>query len=209
MTYYLADGGHVLISGATGSRKDYGGKTVLANWWASNLVAKGHRDVSVFINPKGHGFVRGNRVRSQSGLQQSLNAGTSQINYTKPHPNAVVAELAKRNANAVVVFDEAWEYDGSWGLNQTVRKLGNIDGGGIRGLVVSQRPWDLTDAVLNSTPLIVWVGPLTNEGQRYFETMNMSQEAAKINGKMEPYQWAVFDGGELQEVNDPVPASFA
>jgi hypothetical protein len=52
--YYLTDGGHVLISGATGAKEGYGGKTVTANWWFSEAVRKGWHDMGIFINPKGH-----------------------------------------------------------------------------------------------------------------------------------------------------------
>jgi len=213
MSYYLTDGGHVLIAGATGARDDYGGKSVLANWWYSELVEKGHRDVGLYLNPKGHSFVEGAHGRSLSELAEAYRRGKRRLSLDVQAPDAAIGFLeeliGREGSSAVAVLDEAWAYAGSQKVNEAVRQLGNLDGGGIRSLVVSQRAWDLPDAVLNSCPVKVWVGPLTSEGKRYFETMGMSEVGDALDGRMGAYQWAVVDGGELQEINDPVPEAYA
>ena len=48
MTYYLTDGAHVLISGATGAGDEFGGKSVLANWWFERSYARGWSDLALF-----------------------------------------------------------------------------------------------------------------------------------------------------------------
>jgi len=209
VTYYLADGGHVLITGATGARDDYGGKSVLANWWASELVEKGHRDVGLVVNPKGHSFYRGAHGGHLDDLAESYRQGERVLSLDVQAPDAAVAFVEELPGSAVVVFDEAWDYSQSQKLNEAVRQLGNVDGGGIRSLVVSQRAWDLPDAIRNSCPLKVWVGPLTSEGRRYFETMGQGGAADAIEGEMGAHEWAVVDGGELQDINQPVPERYA
>jgi hypothetical protein len=209
MSYYLADGGHVLISGSTGARDDYGGKTVLANWWMDNLVQKGHRDVALFLNPKRHGFIEGQTVHTVKGLAESYRAGNRVFDVRDTQPDKWVNFLLSLGRDAVVVFDEAQTYGDAEGLNDTLAMYGNRDDGSIRGLVITQRPWNLSEELRANMPVKVWVGPITNEGRRFFETEQMGTVADRLEGAMKPYHWAVTDAGELQEVNEPVPEGYA
>jgi len=85
VSYYLTDGAHCLISGATGAGDDYGGKSVLANWWFQQSVERGWHDVGVFFDPKGLGYVSRSddvrRVRTLKGLAQSYRAGYRLFDY--------------------------------------------------------------------------------------------------------------------------------
>jgi len=209
MSYYLADGGHVLISGSTGAKKGYGGKSVLANWWFSLLVEKGHRDLGVFINPKQHGFVRGQSVSTLKGFAESYKAGNRLFNVRAESPDEWIETLLHLEDDAVVVFDEAQSYGGSEALQDTLAMYGNRDGATIRGIVVTQRPWNLSEELRANMPVKVWVGPITNEGESFFDTEKMQTIGQELKGEMEPYQWAVTDAGELQEVNAPVPEEYA
>lgn len=207
--YYLADGGHVLISGSTGARDGYGGKSVLANWWYSNLVENGWRDLGVYVNPKGHSFVDGRTVRSLHGFAQSYRSGTRVFDYQSKDPDAIVETVRQIGDEAVIVFDEAQMYRDSDALNETLAMYGNLDEGSIRGLVVTQRPWNLSEELRANCPVKIWVGPITNEGHNFFQSEQMAAVANELDGQMDPYHWAVTDAGELQTVNSPVPESYA
>lgn len=207
--YYLTDNGHVLISGATGARDDYGGKTVLANWWFSSEVEKGHRHMGVFINPKGHGFINGRSVRSLKGIAESYRAGHRLFNVHTDTPEPYIEWMKQMPGEKVAVFDEAQQYADNdvfqWVLNQG----GNLDEGSIRALVVTQRPWNMPEPVRLNMPVKIWVGPMTPEGRKFFQAEQMPELADDLDGEIQPYHWAVTDAGELQHVNPPVPAKYA
>lgn len=205
--YFLTDGGHVLIAGATGARDDYGGKTVLANWWADQLVELGHRQVSLFVNVKEHSFVRGREVSTLRGAAQSYRAGYRRFDWRgNPADGAQWAE--ELPGEAVIVWDEAWDYSDSETLHAALRMWGNQPES-TRSLVVSQRPYDLSQDIRNNTTITVWVGPVTNEGEQFFDSMKIPDVSDRLKGEMKPYHWAVIDGGELQEVKRPVPEAYA
>jgi hypothetical protein len=207
--YYLADGGHVLISGSTGARDDYGGKTVTANWWFSQLVERGWRDAGVYINPKGHGNIRGQRVSTLKGLAESWRSGNRLFNFHGDAPDGVVGTLRNLPGEKVVVFDEAQQYRDSEQLDWVLSQGGNLDSGSIRGLVVTQRPWNLSEELRANMPLKVWVGPVTPEARKFFQVEQMEGEIEKVRDEMEPYHWAVTDAGTFQHVNPPVPEDYA
>lgn len=209
MSYYLADGGHVLISGSTGAKDGYGGKTVLANWWSSNLVDRGHRDLAVFVNPKRHSFLEGRTVSSLKGMAEAYRAGARVLDYQGGRVDDVVRFLKELPGEKVAVFDEAQDYGDFEGLDWVLSQGGNLDSGSIRGLVVTQRPWNLGEQLRANMPVKVWVGPVTNEGKSFFQSEQMETVARELSGEIEAYHWAVTDAGELQEVNGPVPEAYA
>jgi hypothetical protein len=224
MSYYLSDGSHVLISGATGAGDDYGGKSVLANWWFQKSVSKNHHDMGLFFDPKGLSYVeRGDvrRVQSLKGLAQSYRAGNRLFAY---HPRAtgddleaehdrVVATLRQLPGRKIMVHDEAQSFaDGSlrWCLSQG----GNMSNSAeetddIRSLVVTQRPWNLSETLRANMPLKIWVGPFGNEARKFFQSEQMSGAAAKVESNTGPYRWSVTDGGDYITTHAPVPEDFA
>lgn len=210
--YYLTDGGHVLISGSTGAKEGYGGKTATANWWFEQSVKKGRHDLGLFINPKGHGHIRGTAVSSLKGLAESYRAGERLFNVTTADPDPYVQMLTKLPGEKIVVFDEAQQYRDSEALNWVLSQGGNLDSGSITALVLTQRPWNLTEELRANLPVKIWVGPVTPEGRKFFQTEQMVGVGEQIADQMKaygPYHWAVTDAGELQHVNPPVPAEYA
>lgn len=204
--YYLTSGGHILISGPTGAGERYGGKSTTADWWQDNLLGNGWVDMSVSIDPGGAGYT-GMVVNTLEELAEAFKTGTRQ--FVWPHAervDALVETVDRLPGTATIVFDEAWMYPESEGMENCIRNLGNQDEP-VTGLVVSQRAWDLPDSIRNSCPLKVWVGPMTNEGEKYFKTSGMGHVPDEVDP--DPYQWVVTDGGELIDVNEPVPESYA
>jgi len=216
--YYLTDFGHVLLAGSTGSGSRYGGKTTTGNWWHDHMP--GHVDVSVFFTPERDDSIRGQRVRSLEGLAKSYRAGKRQFYYhargSSMEPETLVSEhenliqMLRRLPGAKAVFhDEGQVYRESSGFRWCLEEGGNIGEESIKSVVLSQRPDNLGERALNLLTTKCWVGPVTPEGEQYFKRTAMAEVASRLKGRMQPYQWAVTDGGELLHVNDPVPKKYA
>jgi hypothetical protein len=217
--YYLTDGGHVLISGATGAKAEYGGKTTTANWWFEQSVECGWHDVGLFYNPKGHDFIRGERVDSLRELAEAYRSGTRLFNYCPPvsvtdqgaleeQHGEIVETLRQLPGEKIVVHDEAQSYPGP-ALNWCLAQGGNLDEGSMRSLLLTQRPWNMPEELLANMPVKIWVGPVTSEGRRFFKTWEMGGAIAQVEEDTGPYHWAVTDGGEYQHTNPPVPEEYA
>ena len=219
MSYYLQNGAHVLITGATGAGDEYGGKTVLANWWFTESCRSGHYDMGLFFNPKGHNFVRGVRVRSLAELVSEYRDGTRMFDYVPSsdsvteHTN-IVETLRQVPGDKILIHDECHEVAKSDMLDWSYRQGGNVGNGSrfgtgdIRSIGITQHPWDLPESVSNNSPLIVWVGPKTQQSKRYFQTMQI-QGAYEQIGEVPPYHWSVIDAGEFVETNAAVPEEFS
>jgi hypothetical protein len=207
--YYLTDSGHVLVSGSTGARDDYGGKTVLCNWWFSKLVEEGWRDMGVFINPKGHSFVRGRTVSTLKGLAESYRAGNRLFDFRSDDPDSAIQTLRQLPGEKVIVADEAQSYRKSEQLNWVLSQGGNLDSGSIRALVVTQRPWNLSEELRANMPVKIWVGPVTPEGEKFFQVEQMRGEIDEVRANAGAYKWAVTDAGQYQHTNPPVPEAYA
>jgi hypothetical protein len=219
MSYYLTDGSHVFVTGATGAGDKFGGKTVLANWWFDRAVSTGTHDMGVFFNPKGHSFVKGSLVRSLGDLVYCYQQGDRLFNYV-PSGDSVASQhdklirtLRKASGTKIVVHDEAHEVASSEMLDWCFRQGGNVGSqrfktGDIRSIAVSQHPWDIPESVAQNAPLKVWVGPTTPESKRYFDTMQISDAYAEIP-ETDPYYWTVIDGGEVVSTNKPVGEAWA
>lgn len=218
--YYLNDGGHVLISGATGAKADYGGKTSTANWWFEQSVEKGHHDAGLFFNPKGHSAVRGVEVRDLGELARAYRDGARLFNYNpRVRPGETdglasefsdVAEVLRQlPGDWIVVADEAQDYRESAYLDWILSQGGNLEGGGFTALVLTQRPWNLSEELRGNMPVKIWVGPVTTEGRKFFQVENMSNVVEQVERETGPYHWAVTDGGDYQHVNPPVPEEYA
>lgn len=224
MTYYLTDGGHVLISGATGSRPDYGGKTVIMSWWVQHLVAAGEVEAGVMVNPKGHGWLGKGpgpetvTVSTISELGEAWDRGARCFDFrldrsrAEDHHAELVAILLKLPGKKVIGHDEAHNYAGGKSFEDCLAEYGNLDQGSMKSLVVTQRPWNLGEDHLGNLPVKIWVGPITGEGRRFFKSWEMAHVMDQLDDHPDagrPYWWIVTDASELQEVNPPVAAEFA
>jgi len=219
MSYYLQNGAHVLITGATGAGDQYGGKTVLANWWFTESCRSGQYDMGLFYNPKGHNFVRGVRVRSLAELVQEYRDGTRMFDYVPSNDSVsehtdIVATLRQVPGDKILIHDECHEVAKSDMLDWCYRQGGNVGNGSrfatgdIRSIGITQHPWDLPESVSNNSPLIVWVGPKTQQSKRYFQSMQIQGAYDQI-GDVPPYHWSVIDAGEFVETNAAVPEEFS
>jgi len=223
MSYYLTDGSHVLVSGATGAGDDYGGKSVLGNWWFRQSVGRGWHDLGVFFNPKGLGYVSGGdvrRVRTLRGLAQSYRAGYRLFDYypkdggTEQSHGRLIDMLRNLPGEKIVVHDEAQQYKEADSLNWCLAQGGNMANSSektddIRSLVVTQRPWNLSEELRANMPLKIWVGPFGNEAEHFFSAERMDRAAEKVAENTAPYHWSVTDGGDYVETNAPVPEKYA
>lgn len=223
MSYYLTDGAHVLISGATGAGDEYGGKSVLANWWFQQSVVRGWHDLGVYFNPKGLAYVdrkdRVKRVRSLGELASAYRDGYRLIDYyprgdqADEHAN-VVATLRNLPGSKILVHDEAQGYKVSDSLSWSLAQGGNMEQsaettGDMRSLVVTQRPWNLPEEQRANMPLKVWVGPFGNEAEHFFSAERMQAAGQKVAEATGAYRWSVTDAGEYVETNEPVPEEYA
>jgi len=217
--YYLTDGSHVLISGATGAGDEFGGKSVLANWWFTQSVRQGWHDLGLFYNPKGLGYVRGRTVSTLQGLAQSYRAGYRLFDF-RPKGDVeaihedVIETLEHLPGSKIVAHDEAQSYQGSPKLNRALAQLGNMSNAStptddMRSLVVTQRPWNLGENLRANMPLKVWVGPFGNEAEHFFDAERMSAAGEKVRSNTGAYRWSVTDGGEFVETNPPVSEDYA
>lgn len=216
--YYLTDGAHVLIAGATGSGEKYGGKSVLANWWYANAVKTGNRDIGVFFNPKRLSFVRGTEVSTRKGLAEAYRAGKRLFDYrpgdAEDSHRGLVATLRNLPGAKIVVSDEAQSYRDSDSLNWLLSQGGNMANsaeptGDIRSLVVTQRPWNLPEELRANMPLKIWVGPYGNEASHFFQAEQMGAAGAMVEAATGPFRWSVTDGGDYVRTHKPVPEEYA
>lgn len=214
----LADGTHVLIAGATGSGEEYGGKTVLANWWFEGAVQKGHVAMGVFFNAKKFTFVRGETVESLDELADAYAEGVRLFDY-RPQGDraeehaALMQLLLVLPGKKIVVHDEAQSYRGD-SLHDALAEWGNMEGADlptddIRSLVLTQRPWNLPEEYRLNLPVKVWVGPFGSEAETFFDSEKMQAAAARTKEETGPYRWTITDAGDYVDTMDPVPAAYA
>lgn len=219
MSYYLNNSAHMVVTGATGAGDGFGGKTVLANWLVEQSYTNGLVDMAVFVNPKGHRFVRGTEVRSLRDLVETYRSGDRLFNYvpktdTAAEHEQLIRTLRKVPGEKIVAHDEAHEVSESKMLDWAFRQGGNVGTGSrfktgdIRSIAVTQHPWDLPESVAQNAPLLVWVGPKTPQTKRFFDSMQMGSAYEEIPDAP-PYHWSVVDGGEYVETNAAVPEEYA
>lgn len=51
--------------------------------------------------------------------------------------------------------------------------------------------------------------PLVRQAKRYFQSLQLEATFRDIPDDLEPYHWCVIDGGELIDINSPVPSEYA
>ena len=212
MTKYLTDKAHVCIWGITGYSGDYGGKSVLANWWMTNLVNKGVCDLGIFFNPKADSFVNGDTVNDVYELADRIRMGSNMFDFrpastTGEDEHAELMDFLNHYPGSkIVVHDEASDYDDQGGsLHWAVKRGGNE--AEMKSIVLSQSPVDLETAIRKQCVYRIWIGPVGNDEIHYFRQMDAEDVFHQIEGQ-EAYHWTVFDiGGELVAKNQPVDAS--
>lgn len=216
--YYLTDFSHMSIVGATGAGEQFGGKSVLGNWFYEQSVNNGFVDLGVYFNIKGHGFVKGSKCYDIEDIASAYNRGERLINFipTEPIPpkhERVIDLMRKVSGSKILIHDEGHLFSESQPLNWCFRQGGNVGEkyrtGNIRSIVITQHPYDMPQSLRNNTPLTVWIGPKTPEAKRYFQTLQIEGAYEDIPADLEPYHWCVIDGGELIDINKPVPESYA
>lgn len=221
----FTDGTHVLISGTTGAGADFGGKSAVANWWLDTAVPS-HFDYGIAFSPKGNRFRGAPTVTNAREAARTVNRGTRSVEWSL---DSAPTELASEsmsdahgqamsfahglNGSVLAIHDDAVMYSDSDSLAWATALAGNpSDGGGrVKSLVVTQDPWDLPrKAVRSNLPVMVWVGPLGDDAQRYFDSMKKAEAANKVReAHTEPYMWSVIDGSGDVTTYAPVPEKYA
>lgn len=196
---YFTDRSHVLISGVSGSRTDYGGKTALAVWWAANYGRRDF-DLTVFCNFKQDDVAEhfDVEVGSVQELATAMADGERHIVLTPDSPDweatherleGFIRELPQ-GMTKLVVHDEAPEYDEK-PLLSFVRVHGN--GANCKSLVIAQSPTDLSTSVRNQC-IPCWVGPATEQNRHYFRANHYENHFEHILDAHDPYHWTVITG---------------
>jgi len=214
---YFTDRSHILLSGVSGSRTDYGGKTGVANWWATTH-GRAAFDLVVFFNAK-QDAAPGEHAETEVGtvreLAEAMRAGHRHICLTPTDPDweavherlaAFVRELPK-DLDKLVVHDEAPEYDGE-SLLWFLRVAGN--GSNCKSIVIAQAPGDL-DTAARRQLVTAWVGPLTEQNRHYFRANNYLVHYREMKEDHEPYNWSVITGPSEEDRDhySPVPEEYA
>jgi hypothetical protein len=224
---FLTDAGHVLLTGITGSGDKYGGKSTTAAWWSDMLVDRGHYDYAIAFDPKNAGYV-GRTVRSVEAAAAAVEDGDRRIHFVAgdhmldPDGDALaekhrevaafVRGLARRG-DVVAVHDDAVMYRDARSLAWFTAVGGNPGRGRnrVKSLVVSQDPWDLPRrSVRSNLDVLVWVGPVGRNTEKYFRTMDMAGALDTVEARHagEAYVWSAIDGEDVYTF-DPVPEAYA
>lgn len=217
MTDYLTDRSHILIAGVTGARTDYGGKTALANWWATKW-GRSAFGLVLFLNfkqdraPAEYAEIE---VDSIEGVATAMSEGHTHICLTPTDPDwqAVhdrvrdFVDALPKEIDKLVVHDEAPEYDDE-SLMWFVRVAGN--GANCKSLVIAQAPGDLSMAVRRQT-ILCWVGPVSEDNRHVFQANHRENHYRWMREHHEPYQWSVLLGPEDSDRDtfEPVPEEYA
>lgn len=197
---YLTDGSHLLLTGPTGSKTVYGGKTSLAAYLADNPLRE--RGLVVFLNVKHDdlaGVLEGYReVGSIEELADAMADGHRRIIVTPRDPDweavserlvAFVRELPSDTSKAIIL-DEVPELDEDAVLT-AVRVLGN--GANCKSVLLSQSPTDVSTSIVKQV-IPVWVGPVPSSYRAWFRSYSYAEAYEYIAESHDPYQWTVILG---------------
>jgi len=215
---YLYDNSHALIAGITGAGDGYGGKTATANWWGDQAVEGGHFDYMLAFDPKGGNFV-GENVTGPVEAAEAIQGGARRIDWSPAYGDDLEEQhdtflrfAQGLNGDAVLIHDDAVMYASADSLKWATALGGNPGDGqnALKSLVATQDPWDLPrEGVRANLPVTIWVGPINETGEHFFESNNMSSVADQIRREhTEPHMWTVRNGTETMTY-DPVPAEYA
>jgi hypothetical protein len=213
---YFTDRSHLLITGVTGARTRYGGKTALANWIATEPGST--FDLVVFYNPKQDDAPAEQadvEVATVEGVARAMRDGARHVCLTPKTAawDEVHARLLEfiqalpRDMDKLVVHDEAPELDED-ALATFARVAGN--GSACKSVFISQQPGDAPSAVRNQS-ILVWVGPFHENARHVFRANGRENHADHIAETHKPYWWTVVLGpGEGdRDTYQPVPARYA
>jgi hypothetical protein len=213
---YFQDKSHMLLTGITGSRTQYGGKTALATWWCDEPGRA--FDLEIFANVKqddvGAVLEDFTEVSSVDGVASAMADGRRRIILTPTDPDwaavsrrleAFVRELPS-DMTKLVVLDEVPELDEEAVLS-FVRVHGN--GANCKTLAIAQSPTDVSNSVVKQTTP-VWVGLTTGSYAAWFRSHNLEQHFAHVQQNHEPYHWTVMTGpaDEDRDHYQPVPERY-
>jgi len=209
---FLTDRSHVLISGVTGARSRYGGKTALANWWLCEPAQRD--DLRIFLNPKHDEEVRGRSVASVEELAREMRDGHRHFDLAPQSSDwETVSERLMMFVRALpqlmsktVVIDEAPEMDEE-ALLTMVRVLGNM--ATCKTLLLAQAPGDLPVKIRRQV-VLAWVGPFTGSNAHVFEANDLGAHVDHLH-EQGPYEWSVILGPAPEDRVEfaPVPEEFA
>lgn len=213
MKNYFTDRTHILISGPTGSGDKWGGKSATANWWIDQLVPN-HYDYGLFFDPsRGGASTQGRTIRnSLKTMATYMRKGENQFHIAPrwedrdaAHEGLMAFIEEHLDGSVVMAHDEAYAYDGR--LEWATATAGNEVPA--KSLVVTQRAWSVNENIRSNCPVKVWVGPMTDEGERFFQTAGKAWVADEVRERhTEPYMWSVVDGEDIDTYN-PVPKKYA
>lgn len=218
----FTDGSHVLVAGISGSGDRFGGKTSTCSWLVDHLVPD-HFDFGVCFSPKGHNFP-GPTVTTAPDAADAVASGARVVEWSVSGSPFDVDDLDERHAEAmdfadgldgsvVAIHDDAAGYAGSDSLAWATSMAGNPASGDdpIKSLVVTQDPWDLPRrSVRTNLPTVVWVGPLSSEGEKFFRQNGLSDVVEPIRERHSvPYRWSVIDPDGRVTSFRPVDESYA
>lgn len=219
----LADATHVLIAGVTGAGDGFGGKTSTAAWWLDHAVP-GHFRYGVAFSPKGHRFDFATTVTSPLEAAEAIGDGARVLEWTIDGSPMDVDNLEDAHAQAMsfasglegdvlAVHDDAVRYSGADSLEWCTALAGNPAPGDdrIKSLVVTQDAWDLPRrGVRSNLPVFVWVGPLSDEGEKFLKQSGKGKAAEVVRKRHTvPYRWSIIDGDGRVDTFDPVPEQYA
>lgn len=220
----IQQGPHALIAGVTGYGMsfsgDTGGKSTTANWWFSELVRMGWRDYGIYFNPSGDGSGAPNikadaSVNSVMELAEAFGNGARLIHFKPQSTDGVSEHRALRGfvkrvyertgLSSVVVHDEARFYAKKGALDYFVSRGSDVN---CRSLVLTQHPWDVPEDIVNNLHVLVWVGPLSEQSERWFKSMGMSDQLQTVKEHTAAYHWSMFLGGTYVATMEPVPEEY-
>jgi len=212
---YFTDRTHFLITGVTGARTDFGGKTALATWW-SDTHGRAANDVVLFVNPK----LDDGPEQHADAVAQSIDevagamADGAEFICFSPHDHdwqavsrrfqRFVQELPN-DMNKMVVLDEGPELDQE-AIMWFVRVAGN--GNNTKTLVLSQEPGAVEG---RGQCVLVWVGPVQENNRHVFRANKRENHFDAMREEHEPYHWSVMlgPGDGDRDHYQPVPEEYA
>jgi hypothetical protein len=213
---YFTDRSHLLITGVTGARTRYGGKTALANWWANEPGSE--KDLVVFLNVKqdrAPAEAADVEVGTVEAIADAMGAGHRHICLTPQTADwesvherlRGLVDALPRDQEKLVVHDEAPELDEDT-LAWFARVAGN--GAACKSLFISQQPGAAPRSVRNQS-ILVWVGPAHENARHVFRANGRENHFDHIDREHDPYWWTVVlgPGDQDRDTYEPIPEVYA
>lgn len=212
---YFTDTTHFLITGVTGARTNFGGKTSLATWWADTHGRAAFETV-LFFNPKLDDSPEKHADATASSVQEvagAMSEGHEFITFSPTDPDwTAVSRRFQEFVQALppdmdkfVVLDEAPELDQD-AIKWFVRVAGN--GNNTKTLVLSQEPGAVEG---RGQMVLIWVGPVQENNRHVFRANQRENHFDAMKEEHEPYHWSVMlgPGDDDRDHYEPVPEVYA